>query len=196
VAEERLFVALDLPEAVCERLRATVSALKQQAPEARFVASEGWHITLKFIGETTRRAEIVEQLRAIRRNSFDFAMRGLGFFPTPQTPRIFWSGIEQPLGQTALQELASEIDRKLAAIGIAAAAKAFKPHMTLARSGSGDPHEKFTTGDAGLMQIARIIHDQPQPFFGDARAEEFILYRSQLLPRGAKYTALERFALR
>jgi RNA 2',3'-cyclic 3'-phosphodiesterase len=194
LAGERLFVALALPAEICSRLVDFVAAL-QPTTAARFLPAESYHITLKFIGESQRRAEIVSQLQTIRRDSFAYAIANVGFFPNARAPRIFWAGVEQPVGQTALQALASEVDRSLAAIGIKPDEKPFRPHLTIARPGSGDPHRRSAGGDDGLKQIARAIDGRPQPLFGETTAAEFLLYSSHLGPRGAQYSALERFAL-
>jgi len=48
----RLFVALDIPDAVRRALRELMARLKSECAGARWVRPEGMHITLKFLGET------------------------------------------------------------------------------------------------------------------------------------------------
>jgi len=47
----RLFVALDIDEAIRERIARFVDGVRGFAPEARWMRSESLHVTLKFIGE-------------------------------------------------------------------------------------------------------------------------------------------------
>lgn len=80
----RLFVALDIPEAVRERLRDVMVDLRTACPEARWVRPEGIHVTLKFIGhvDSAKADAIREQLRTIRsERPVEMELRGMGFFP-------------------------------------------------------------------------------------------------------------------
>ena len=47
----RIFIALDIGDAIRERIRLFVNGVEGFAPEVRFVRPESLHITLKFIGE-------------------------------------------------------------------------------------------------------------------------------------------------
>ena len=47
----RLFIALDIDDAIRERLARFVEGVRNFAPDARWVKSESLHVTLKFIGE-------------------------------------------------------------------------------------------------------------------------------------------------
>ena len=47
----RLFVALDIEEAIRERMGGFVGELRRLTSSLRWVSPEGLHITLKFIGE-------------------------------------------------------------------------------------------------------------------------------------------------
>src|SRR5690348_13927579 len=47
----RLFVALDIDDAIRERIAAFVEQHRSRAPKARWVSRESLHVTLKFIGE-------------------------------------------------------------------------------------------------------------------------------------------------
>lgn len=189
----RLFVGLNIPEDIRARMRAYVESLKTQGAQAKWTNPEGWHITLKFIGNTKRDAEIRETLRAIKASRFDINFRGVGFF-TPRQPRIFYAGIEAP---PALAELAAQIDRALLPCGVAAEEKRYSPHLTLARTSSGNPH--MAKGDRSrptMDSLKRMVEMTPElqnPEFGTMTANEFILYLSELSPKGARYTALQRY---
>lgn len=192
----RLFIALDIDDAIRERIALFLEGVRGFAPDARWVGSESLHVTLKFIGE--RPPEAVEQIKGslagIRGESAEIGFRGYGFFPTAKAPRVFWVGIETG---PQLKVLASAVDDAMFALGIAREDHAFSPHLTLARGGkSGAP--KWRKGDGPNTKFERLqerLGALPQPEFGTMTAREFFLYQSKLSPSGSQYTKLERFAL-
>src|SRR5512133_3570890 len=112
----RLFVGLDIPEDIRERMRAYVDDLKRRGAHATWTNHDGWHITLKFIGWTKRAAEIRETLKTISASPFQVGFKDVGFF-TPRKPRIFYADIAGPPG---LAELAGKIDQALVTCGVEA----------------------------------------------------------------------------
>jgi 2'-5' RNA ligase len=177
----RLFTGLDLPAEV-------VGNLEQLLRQLRPVARIGWsppanlHITTKFIGEwpEERLGELQQALASLpARPPIPVHIRKVGFFPNPHSPRNFWCGIDAP----GLPELATEIDRATAALGIAREQRAFSPHLTLARI-----KEK-----PDLQPLREAIAAQPSLEFGQFTAVSFFLYRSQLHPTGSVYTKLAEF---
>ena len=64
----RLFIALDIPTDIRERLSQYVDRVRRYAPEARWARIESLHVTLKFIGEVkdAKVAEIKAALPAIQ----------------------------------------------------------------------------------------------------------------------------------
>ena len=188
----RLFVGLDLDTTIRERLEAFVRRLKQHAPEVRFVSPETYHLTLKFLGETNKVEEIRSALREIDLPPFELKVCETGFFPNERAPRVFWAGIE---AGDALRELATAVSWVLADLGFEEEAS-FKPHLTLARSGSGSPKPK--SGDATnpkLKRLRELTASEPTVQFGTMTAREFFLYESRLSPQGAKYFKVDRFEL-
>src|SRR5260370_12264617 len=107
----RLFVALEIPSEVREKLAALLKSLRAVSPQTRWVRPENLHVTLKFIGEVpeTKLAAIRSALARARSDqpvTVDF--RGLGFFPNDKHPRVFWAGIEP---SPNLKTLAADIDK-------------------------------------------------------------------------------------
>jgi 2'-5' RNA ligase len=171
------------------------------APEVRWVTLESLHVTLKFIGEKPDGvvAEIEKALRSIAAEAFEVSFRGCGFFPTEKAARVFWVGIE---ADASLAQLAGKVEERLTALGIPREERAFSPHLTLARggarigSGSGSPGRR--TGDRINQRFAKLqerLMKHPGPEFGTTAAREFFLYRSQLSPKGARYTKIARLGL-
>ncbi len=93
----RLFVALDLSDAVRTAIAKFCETLRAEFPSARWVRSEGIHVTLKFIGEVEddRVEKIENALSTVVSNvPVEMNFRGTGFFPNERRPRVFWIGIE------------------------------------------------------------------------------------------------------
>jgi 2'-5' RNA ligase len=96
----RLFVALDLEEAIRQRIAVFLQGIQNFAPETRWVKPESLHVTLKFIGEKPEEevSRIKQSLGTIHASPISLACRGYGFFPTARAPRVFWLGIESGAG--------------------------------------------------------------------------------------------------
>jgi RNA 2',3'-cyclic 3'-phosphodiesterase len=193
----RIFIALDIDDAIRERIQRFVEGVRNFAPDARWVHPESLHLTLKFIGEKS--ADTVEEIKralaSIKSQSFELTFRGYGFFPTPKSARVFWIGIESgPL----IGSLAKSIDEATAALGIPREDHEFSPHLTLARGGgrSGAPGwRKGDTSNKNFKLLQEKLSVLPIPEFGTMTAREFFLYESQMMRGGSQYTKLERFAL-
>jgi len=192
----RLFIALDIDDAIRQRIAGFMDGVRGFAPEARWVKPDSLHITLKFIGEKPDDsvAQIKQQLATIAGQPFDLLFRAHGFFPTPKAPRVFWVGIE---AGSELGALAAAIDDAMSALGIPKETHAFSPHLTLARGGkSGAPRRQKGDGPNNRFdQLARKLAAVAPPEFGTMTAREFFLFQSQLSRGGSQYTRLQRFAL-
>jgi RNA 2',3'-cyclic 3'-phosphodiesterase len=188
----RLFVALDIDEAILQRLDDYVRTLQPRLQGVRFVRSNTYHVTLKFLGEVKSEGAVRERLRSVHAASFDITFGGVGFFPDASAPRVFWAGVNAP---PALPQLARSIERSLEDLGFRQD-RDFHPHLTLARSGSGRPRPRsFDRPPGAFAQLASIVASSPAPEFGTMAAREFFLYESRLSPGGPSYYKLESFAL-
>jgi 2'-5' RNA ligase len=189
----RLFVALDIDPEVRQRITEFRNQMRPLAPDVRWVDPETFHITLQFLGETKRLDEIQRALQSVRAAPIELSFRNAGFFPSPKSPRVFWVGIE---ADQNLQELATLIGHALRPLGFEPDAAPFKPHLTLARAGSGRPHPVPRERSAPALQELRTRLESLGPLeFGTMTAHEFYLYESKLSPAGARYTKLSRYPL-
>ena len=193
----RLFIALDIDDAIRERIALFMEGVRGFARDARWVSPESLHVTLKFIGEQPERVveQIKEELQTIRAVATPIQFGGYGFFPTAKSPRVFWVGIE---AGSELAALAAAVDNKMASLGIPKEDRAFSPHLTLARGagGSGSPQwRKDNSPNRAFQTLQQKLPPLPTPEFGTMTPREFFLYQSQLSPKGSKYTKLARFAL-
>lgn len=194
----RLFVALDIEDAIRERITRFIEGIQGFASDARWVKPESLHVTLKFIGEQPEaQAEKIKQaLETVEGGPMQISFRGYGFFPTLKSARVFWIGIE---AGRELAALAAAIDDRTFALGIAKEDRAYSPHLTLARGpgGSGAPRRQRHDGPNRVFQrLQEKLAALPSPEFGTMTARDFFLYQSQLSPKGSKYTKLARFEFR
>lgn len=194
----RLFVALDIDDAIRDRIARFVEGVRGFAPDARWVRPESLHVTLKFIGE--KPSEALEAIRTALRDvdipEFTLSFRSYGFFPTPSAPRIFWIGVQSG---DDLPRLAASVDQVTTRFGIPKEDHPFSPHLTLARraGGSGAPHrQEHDSPNRSFQQLAEKLGKRAAPEFGTMSAREFFLYQSQPSRNGSIYTKLERYTLR
>lgn len=189
----RLFVALDIDPEIRKRIGEFRNRMQPYAPDVRWVGPETFHITLQFLGETGKHDAINGALQQVRGSAIGMTFRGTGFFPNAKAPRVFWVGIE---ADHHLQQLAEDIGMALEPLGFRREAAPFKPHLTLARSGSGRPRPVRGEGSAvGLRVVGIKLEEQPPVEFGKMTAREFYLYESKLSASGAKYTKVSRYLL-
>jgi RNA 2',3'-cyclic 3'-phosphodiesterase len=193
----RIFTALDIDNAIRERIQRFVDGVREFAPDARWVRPESLHITLKFIGEKPPQAvdHLKNALSGVRSEAFQIAFRNYGFFPTARSARVFWIGIESgPL----LSPLAHQIDDVAGSLGIPKEEHAFSPHLTLARAGGRSGAPGWRKGDGTSKNFA-VLQDKlsamPFPEFGSMTAREFFLYESKLGRGGSVYSKLASFPL-
>jgi 2'-5' RNA ligase len=179
----RLFTAIDLPDDVLQNLEDLLNKLRPTA-RINWSPSGNLHITTKFIGEwpEARLDELTTALAGLgKRPAIPVEIRRVGFFPNPHSPRVFWCGIEAP----GLEALAADTDRATSRLGIASEARAFSPHLTLARI-----KERLD-----LQPLREAIATLPSLDFGRFSASSFSLYQSKLRPTGSVYTKLREYPL-
>ncbi len=178
----RLFTAVDIPDDILRRLDQLIADLRPSARISWSPASN-LHITTKFIGEWPEEQgeELIQALRGLPgREAIPIDIRGVGFFPNPRSPHVFWAGVHAP---GSLGELARDTDRALSRLGIPPESRAFSPHLTLARIKTPVPLDRLHQAIAALPSIE----------CGAFTADRFFLYRSKLTPSGSVYTKLSEF---
>lgn len=175
--KKRFFLAVEIPEALKTKISQFQKTLEQKIP-AKWTARENFHLTLIFLGETNKPKEIEESLRRIKMAHFAVEAGGLGFFPNPRYPRIFWLGIKK---SPKLLELYDALKNQLQKIGFVIGKKDFSPHITLARF-----KNKVNLKEAKKYQNIS---------FGEIPVREICLFESQLLPKKAKYQKCFTIAL-
>src|SRR5579884_2738357 len=112
----RLFTGVDLPAQVTANLEQLLAELRPCA-HVKWSPVYNLHITLKFIGEWP--APDLDKLQAAlstvgKRPNIALDVRGLGWFPNPNHPRVFWAGAQ---AGPELAQLAADIATALVPIG-------------------------------------------------------------------------------
>ena len=182
----RLFVALELDEAVRSRTAVLLRQLEPAASQVKWVKPQSLHLTLKFIGEQPedKLSALVEALAAVPApGPLEVSFRGLGCFPNERHPRVFWVGVLAP---PALGQLAAAVERALAPLGIEPEQRPFSPHLTLGRLRQG----------SRLWSLPLGWEAHRSEDFGHYTATELFLYQSRLSPHGAEYVKLKHFPLK
>ncbi len=185
---QRVFVALDLPEAVREGLVAW-GARELVDPELRPVRPESLHVTLAFLGH--REVEEVEAIAAVVRRAGAPAplLKLEDPIPLPRGRRraaLFALPAPSPAASDLREGL---VGRLVAADLHEPEERDFWPHVTVARVRAEG------RGSRRPAAVARRPGDLPdglkEPFLG----VRMTLYRSELQPGGARYAPLAQVEL-
>lgn len=187
----RLFFAIEIPPAVRTDLARVQARLRATAGEQgiRWEATDRFHITLKFLGETPEAQ--VHLLHAVATQAashtapFSLSLAGIGAFPGPHRPHVLWAGTREEF--PVLQGFAEYLDQLLTAHGFPPERRRFHAHVTLARARC----------PSGQHALARLLHQHAETVdkIGTFQVSCFVLMRSELRPPGPVYTALEHYTL-
>ncbi len=178
----RLFTGIDLPEDVREKLERLLMHLRSCA-HLKWSPVYNLHVTLKFIGDwpEEKLPRLEAALRSlVQRPPIPADLKGLGWYPNPHHPRVFWVGVQ---AGDALPALVKEIDSALTPLGIAAEDRAFSAHLTLARIKEPAPLQALRSAIAELSSVE----------FGSFSVDRFHLFRSQPGSAGSIYTKLSEY---
>jgi len=181
----RLFLAVDLPQTVRDGLRELQSRLRARCRGWRWVRPEGIHLTLRFLGEVG--TELDSASREAWREAvrpfpcFRIELDRIGRFPAEGRLRVLWIGVREVQAGAVLAGLAESLERAARDRGFAPEDRGFRPHLTLGRAERGARPDWPGDLHAGIAEPIAV--------------DRVTLFRSELLPSGARYTALEEFPL-
>src|SRR5438067_11107194 len=181
----RVFFAVELPaqiQAALGRLNPSDESRDYRWPDPSLL-----HVTLAFLGQQP--AERLDLLCSIGAEAAASSRAGMlelgepGSFGPRSAPRVLWIGLAGDLG--ALAALQSRLAAGLAQAGFEVEARAFRPHITLARR-----RESARGG-------APSAWPPPRAFSRDTEfpMQQLTLFESRLSPRGPTYIQLAEFNL-
>ncbi len=168
----RLFYAVFVPEEIAKKL---AEAQRNLVGRWKPVPPHQMHVTLLFLGEVPE--ERLGELEGIGRDiagsvpAFTARIRGTGHFPEAGSPRVWFAKAE---GE-GFEALATRLRESLPEFNDA---KAFKPHITLARKKGPAP------------RMPPVVFDLTFP------VDRISLVRSRLSPRGPHYERIATFPLK
>ena len=187
----RTFIALELDESLQRYLGETTRRMARELPGFRWVAPEGIHLTLAFLGELNDE-QLAEALRATERaarevSPFEYRLTRPGLFGSPKQPRVIWIGIDEPSGN--LQLLHRQLSLELVQRGFEVDTRPFSPHLTLARIKGPLKQEE-------QQRLQRLLSGrEPRPFSPTYRVNHLSVIKSELMRTGSRYSSLLDVAL-
>lgn len=166
----RLFIAIDLDN------KGYFKSIQKQLPDANATYPKEFHLTLQFLGETSKKDEIVKELEKIKFKPFKLDTTNIGVFPNEDNIRVVWLGLED---NDTLKKLQKDVKDKMSSLGFKSEYKEFKPHITLARI-------KFLKYSHIYMKQLREIKFEEKDF----EVKNIKLIKSTLMPEGPVYETL------
>jgi RNA 2',3'-cyclic 3'-phosphodiesterase len=188
----RAFVAVLLDDETRAAIAREIERLRPLGRAVAWVPAENLHLTLKFLGPQTderiEAAALALEEAAAPTPRFDLALHGLGAFPGMERPRIVWVGVAE--GALALRALQSQVETSFERRGFGREERPWHPHLTIGRV--FDPRRWRRDADPALLEsIARLALTR----FGTLAVSRVALMRSDLHPKGARYSELRSAAL-
>lgn len=183
----RLFVSVDLPDALADDI-AAVQADLEPAAGIRLTDPTQAHVTLKFLGEVEPHAldelesAIATGVDRAGQPAFEATVEGIGVFPELSYIRVVWLGVGAGAG--AISALHTGVEGELVERGYPPADHAFTPHITIARM-----------EHAGGKELVQQVVTAADPTIGQMTVEEVCLTESTLTPDGPVYETVKRFPL-
>ena len=175
----RAFLAIRLPRELVEAAARIQAAVRGNVPDGvvRWVDPDNFHLTVRFFGdldpgEVERATAVVQNLRF---DEMTVRLGRLSAFPSASRPQILWMGLASE--DDRLGMFVRDLDRRLREAGFGPADKPWKSHLTLGR---------IVRGARVLQGWNRGISIPPEEF----RLDMLSLMQSELLPSGARHTAL------
>ena len=185
----RLFCAVELPAEVRKQLEEHILKLRRALPDvaASWSRVENIHLTLKFLGNVALDripAISAAASRAVGEfSSFPIGVGNTGVFPKPSRAQVLWIGVSAPSGK--LSALQGRLENECAAEGFPKEDRAYRPHLTIARIRRPEGARRLV--DAHLQMNFPIT---------ELELNELIVFRSELSPKGSKYTAISKHPIR
>ena len=178
------FLAVPLPGHIKELVKRWQELMQPRLAFKSWVHPEDLHITLFFLGNASFsqvnmvKKEVTEAVK--QHSAFHLELNGVGTFGEPESPRIFWGGVNHSEHLTTLQ---SDISLACERSGFKRETRPYNPHITMARKWVAD--ESFS-----IEQAENIVF--PKAEFCEFKVDQVVLYQTHL-DRLPKYQPLSVF---
>lgn len=166
----RLFVGVRPPQESQRELALMAASLKERLPFEKWTHPQDIHVTLSFLGDASaeKADALANDLRQLAAAALPLTLHAerLGVFEPPAAPSVLWAGVAGDLD--ALTALQREVAGAGARHGFPAEARAYRPHLTLARRyrQAAKPFSRAALAGAPSLPAWRV--------------EDIVLYRSHL----------------
>jgi 2'-5' RNA ligase len=204
----RTFIAIELPANVRAKIAEHINRLRRECPDVRasWSREDILHLTLKFLGDVP-----IERIPALSNAieqavqhipPFDLIVKDCGAFPPHGRPKVLWIGVEagsadilsasssagpapsqspSPNPQHPLASLHAAIEDRCAAAGFERDARAFHPHLTIARL-------RDSKGSRALAQRHQELGFDSL----SVKVKDVCVMRSVLSSQGSQHTVISR----
>ncbi|NWF88781.1 MAG: RNA 2',3'-cyclic phosphodiesterase [Ignavibacteriaceae bacterium] len=180
----RLFVALNIPEAIKEQIKQVRKNICPKDENFNWETNSKIHLTLKFVGEVDDKLliPIIEELNFLSNfNELFCNTSNFGFFFKNHEPRILWIGLNI---DKEIYSIVHELNERMIKFRVPKDERTFKPHLTLLRIKqrvTAEFVEKFKQAESGRIQFT---------------AGEVSLFQSKLSPMGSTYKEIKKYYLK
>jgi RNA 2',3'-cyclic 3'-phosphodiesterase len=188
MGKTRTFIGIDIGDAIRASTTALIKELAKTGAAVKWVAPEGMHVTLLFLGEVDDRElhAVCKAVKSVAEGEPPFPLRvsGVGAFPTPRRPKILWAGITE--GAEPLQRLNTALEERMLDLGCyRKEERGYTPHLTLGR----------VKGDSDSFALAPEIPKRSAWEGGRFAVNEVLVFSSEMERDGPVYTVIGRAAL-
>jgi 2'-5' RNA ligase len=183
----RTFIAIPLSNQVLSNLERLQKELHNGIGSGvSWVAIPSIHLTLKFLGEVDEKRipGLSTEIKNICRGftEFNLSCGGLGCFPNTRQTRVIWSGIKPEM---QLMDLQTAVEFGCSRLGFPKEERRFSPHLTLGRV-------KFGLDQSAISFLEKKIERETDRYDSKTNVQEVIVFNSELLRTGARYTICSR----
>ena len=183
----RLFLAIELDPRERRAIRQATASMRKAASDANWVPEDNLHLSLKFFGEqpdsTPAALQLILAPVGAAHPPFDLHVSGLGAFPNLRSPRVVWMGVQH---DPRLELMHHDVEATCASHGYPLDARAFRPHITIARVRDPLP----LANARALALAARAV-----VYKGIQQVSALYLIESTLGPRGPRYATVATIPL-
>ena len=162
-------VALELSKALQAAFTEEIGRLEKAIPGVQWMAPRRMHLTLRFLGWTTReRLNALEPHLGVAARAcppIDATVSGLRTFPPSGRARVLWVGIDLPRSGAILQ---AACEAAALECGFPPERRAFQAHLTLGRW--NEPMRRRALPDValGATRLERLVLYRTEPAKGEA----------------------------
>lgn len=174
----RLFIGIPLSQNVREKLIEITESLRQDINGVRWVPSQNWHVTIKFLGNA--KVDLVPDIMDVVNSvsvflPFELGIGEIGAFSSLASARVVWVGAYDESG--TIHKIYNKIENGVKMLGFPGEKRVYNPHITIGRS----------------KKQAVSISDEAVEGFKckfSLPVNQVVLYKSELKRSGAEYSVL------